>query len=158
MLFTDNVNIAADRYVRTLNNCVGGQTLARLFTLALTGFPTTSSLNYYATCNVERNYIPNWTTEPNWSSNGPTSTNLSLNATPPHLNLAATDSTDTSGIVSFYLRGYAEVDVGLGPDENPGYSADGDGYGQDIGGPTSCGYSDSTCRLQYPETVFLFVR
>ncbi len=153
-LFSDNQNIDAGRYVATTSNCIGNQTLADFFTTALADYPDTSSLNFFLRCEVDNNYIPNWTTEPHWNANGPSSQNLSLNN--GHLLIASTDSTDTSGVISFYREGYSEADVGLAPNEDTGF--DTDERAQDIGGPTSCSYSDSECRTEYPETVYVFVR
>ena len=50
-----------------------------------------------------------------------------------------------------------EADLGLGALED-GTTYTDTGRSQDIGGPTSCGYSDATCAIDYPETVFFWAR
>ena len=101
---------------------------------------------------------PNWGLEPNWNNQIDTSPNLGLNADGQIAIAKTDDGGDTSGIISFYeADDPMEADVGLGALEN-GTTYTNDAYSQDIGGSTSCGYSDATCAIDYPETVFFWVR
>jgi len=142
-------------FLYTNSSCVGDQTMSAFFTAALASFPYGGDA-YYSSCTVVRTYWPTFATEPDWSSMTEGSSNLSLYS--DYLVIARTDpSADTSGVVSFYDVAYGEADVGLAALEN-GTTFTDDGYSQDIGGPTSCSYSDSECATEYPETVFMWIR
>ncbi|MCD6367036.1 MAG: hypothetical protein J7L46_05805, partial [Bacteroidales bacterium] len=151
-LLTDNLNLGKE--VITTSNCLEGKTLSEFFTGALNDYPDTSSLNNYKICDITKTYVPNWGAEPDWGGNGPSSPNLAVNN--GEILIAKVDSTDTAGIISNYVSEYTEADVGLAPSETPGFGTS--GLYQDIGGPTSCNYSDVECRTEYPETVFLMIR
>ncbi|MCB9797200.1 MAG: hypothetical protein H6741_31315 [Alphaproteobacteria bacterium] len=152
LLLTDDAGFG---YIATNDGCLGGVSAADYFTLALASFPYSGD-NYYDTCTIDYSGIPTWATEPDWGSNNSSSTNLSFQDS--YLVIARTDSgADTSGVISFYKTSYAEADVGLGALENGTQWTD-NGYSQDIGGPTSCSYSDSQCASEYPETVYFWVR
>ncbi len=161
MMFTDNFNYADQLYVATNSNCLNSMTMSEFFGVALSGFPNTAVRDFYARCEVDHNYVPNWATEPNWGNNNALSPNISLNANSgPHILIAAVDYNDSSAVISFYREGYTEFDVGLAT-----YDGDENGVGfgtqsacQDIGGPTNCFENDTTCQTYYPETVLLFVR
>ena len=154
-LLNDHLN--PTDYVHTDAGCIGGNSLADYFTQALSSFPY-SSANYYQACTVQFTNHPNWGLEPNWNNQIDTSPNLGLNASGRIAIAKTDDGGDTSGIISFYeADDPMEADVGLGALEN-GTAYTNDAYSQDIGGPTSCGYSDATCAADYPETVFFWVR
>jgi hypothetical protein len=154
-LLNDHLN--QTDYVHTNDGCIDGTNLADYFTQALASFPY-SSENYYEACSVEFTNHPNWGLEPNWNNQIATSANLGLNAS-SRIAIAKTDgNADTSGVISFYEPDDPmEADVGLGALED-GTNFTNTGTSQDIGGPTSCGYNDVTCAVDYPETVFFWVR
>lgn len=154
MLLFDHLHLSD--YIYTTNNCIGGMDLSSFFTSALANFPY-GGANYYKACSVLFSYIPNWATEPSWNQPA-SSSQIGLNAT-SRITIAKTDtSVDTSGVISFYEADDPfEADVGLGALED-GTEFNSSGRSQDIGGPTSCGYDDSACASQYPETVFLWGR
>ncbi|MCB9797803.1 MAG: hypothetical protein H6741_34420 [Alphaproteobacteria bacterium] len=152
LLLTDDANFG---YIATNDGCLRGYTPADFFTLALASFPYSGD-SYFDTCTLDRSGFPTWAAEPDWGSHDSSSTDLSLQDN--YLVIARTDGgADTSGVVSFYKTSYGEADVGLGALES-GTTWTNDGYSQDIGGPTSCSYSDSECASEYPETVYLWVR
>jgi hypothetical protein len=154
-LLNDHLN--QSDYIHTDDSWIGGNSLADYFTLALASFPY-SSQNYFDACTVQFTYHPNWGLEPNWNNQISTSSNLGLNAS-GRIAIAKTDSnSDTSGVISFYEADDGmEADLGLGALED-GTNFNNTGRSQDVGGPTSCGYNDSTCAVDYPETVFFWVR
>jgi hypothetical protein len=154
-LLNDHLN--PTDYVHIDDACIGGNSLADYFNQALASFPY-SSQNYYDACSVQFTNHPNWGLEPNWNNQIATSSNLGLNAS-SRIAIAKTDAGgDTSGIISFYeADDPIEADVGLGALEN-GTAYTNDGFSQDVGGPTSCSYNDTTCAVDYPETVFFWVR
>ena len=153
LLLTDDTNVG--NYILTTDNCLRNYTPADYFTLALASFPNTAvSSDYFDTCTISYGSVPGWAAEPDWASNDITSTNLSFDN--GYLVIGRTDSTDTAGVVSFYDTTYYEADVGLGALESAAF--ENTGYSQDIGGPTSCSYSDSQCATEYPETVYFWVR
>jgi large repetitive protein len=154
-MLTDDYN--PGDYIHTNDGCIGGQTLSAYFTSALSSFPW-GDYGYYDICTVDHTFVPNWATEPDWSSQTASSSQISLNAS-QSLVIAKTDSGgDTSGVISFYEGSDPfEADVGLGALED-GTTFTDTGNSQDIGGPTSCSYDDSECASEYPETVFFWVR
>ena len=154
-LLNDHLNVTD--YVHTDAGCIGGNSLADYFAQALSSFPSTSA-TYYQACTVQFTNHPNWGLEPNWNNQIDTSPNLGLNAS-GRIAIAKTDAGgDTSGVISFYeADDTIEADLGLGALED-GTNFTDTGRSQDIGGPTSCGYSDATCAIDYPETVFFWVR
>jgi hypothetical protein len=155
LMLNDHLNLTD--FIYTDDDCIGGTDLADYFGIALASFPYTGT-NYYDACAVQFSYVPNWGTEPNWGAQTATSSQIGLNASGT-IAIAKTDSGgDTSGVISLYeATDEFEADVGLGALEN-GQSYTDDGYSQDIGGPTSCGYDDATCASEYPETVFFWIR
>ena len=160
-LFTDTYQ--PGHYMQTTGNCIGGVTLTTFFTLYLDNYPDKGSLNYKKMCSVTKTYplAPHWMAEPDWSQPAD-SANLGPNQ--GRILFGNTDSTDTAGVISGYDAGFTEADVGLGPNEglnNSGPCANAfctEGFGQDLGGPTSCNYNDSQCQSEYPETVYLWIR
>jgi hypothetical protein len=155
--FMLNDHLFPTDYVYTDDDCIGGVDLSSYFGTALASFPYTDA-NYYDVCAVQFSYIPSWATEPDWSNQTASSSQIGLNASST-IAIAKTDNGgDTSGVISFYEASDAfEADVGLGALEN-GQTFTNNGYSQDIGGPTSCGYDDSECAAEYPETVFFWIR
>jgi len=152
LMFTDD-SYPGD-YVATNDGCIGGLVMSDYFSLSLASFPYGGD-SYYDSCDVDWTYSPDWACDPGYASPCD-STDYSL----PHdrIFIARTDGgADTSGVISFYDSSRSEADVGLGALEN-GTQYTNDGYSQDIGGPTTCGYNDAQCASQYPETVFLWVR
>ncbi|MAA78584.1 MAG: hypothetical protein CL916_04940 [Deltaproteobacteria bacterium] len=155
--FMLNDHLSSADYIYTDDDCIGGTNLSSYFVTALGSFPYTDH-NYYDVCAVQFSYIPTWATEPDWSSQTSTSSQISLNASSTITIAHTDDGGDTSGIISFYEASDGfEADVGLGALED-GQNYTNTGASQDIGGPTSCSYSDSECALEYPETVFFWVR
>ncbi|MBN2800199.1 MAG: hypothetical protein JXX28_13755 [Deltaproteobacteria bacterium] len=159
LMLTDHMN--PGEYIATLDGCLGTTTAASYFTEVTAGFPGGSN-TWYDYCEVERTWLPTWGAEPGW--NGNTAANRAIYSSlyytgyAPHITIGFTDAEgDTSAMISLYYRGYVEADVGLGAmEDGTGWSTS--GTQQDVGGPTSCGYSDATCAAQYPETVFLWVK
>ena len=155
--FMLNDHLFPTDYVYTDDDCIGGVDLSSYFDAALSSFPYTDT-NYYDVCAVQFSYVPNWATEPDWSNQNASSSQIGLNASST-IAIAKTDSGgDTSGVISFYEASDPfEADVGLGSLEN-GQSFTNTGVSQDIGGPTSCNYDDAECASEYPETVFFWIR
>ena len=152
-----NDHLFPNDYVYTDDGCIGGTDLSSYFTVALASFPYTST-NYYDSCAVQFSYIPNWATEPDWSGQVASSSQIGLNASSTIAIAKTDDGGDTSAVISFYEASDAfEADVGLGALENGQFYTN-DGTSQDIGGPTSCGYDDAECASEYPETVFFWIR
>ena len=162
MMFTDTND--PGKYMRTTNDCVGGVTLSSLFTTLLANYPTPGP-DVKKKCLIDKTYpqSPHWMAEPDWSGETQGSGNLGPNQ--GYFLIGYTDSTDTCGVISGYSTDRTEADVGLAADEQydggGGDCGDGfctAGYAQDVGGPTSCNYDDAECKVEYPETVYLFLK
>ncbi len=168
-LLTDDVSYAGGKYVTTTSSCVGNATMSQFFTTALANYPTFSGQTWYKECPTFNNYIPAWTYEPNFLFQDPSSPSNSLNQ--GYLTIAKTEDVNASGVISFYPH----TSLFIGPD----YQTDSEAFGaavglagsqiagtafgtidefQDIGGPLSCDLVDATCKMDYPQTVFMFVR
>jgi hypothetical protein len=169
-LLSDDQNYSSGLYIETLSGCVGGMTLDQYFTTALANYPNTASQNYFRQCATYNNYLPFWTTDPNWI--GQTALSPSLSLKHGYFTIAYTDGGDTQAVFSFYAfekiwwgpdfvstATEFEADVGLGESEQNGVAfSPNDGQMQDVGSASSCGFNDASCASFYPQTVYLFGR
>jgi len=161
LLFTDSYQPSF--HMQTTQDCIGGATLSAFFTLYLDGYPDTNSVNHKKMCAISKTYpqAPHWMAEPDWNQPAD-SANIGPNQ--GRILFGKCDGGDTAAVISGYDAGFNEADVGLGANEginNSGACSSGfctEGFGQDLGGPTSCGYDDNECQNEYPETVYLWIK
>ena len=156
IMWTDTKQIG--KYLKTNNNCLNDGSLSTFFGKWIDSYPNTNGQNYKVKCTTDKTYLgaPTWLSEPDWNGNKTTSSNINVNN--GYILFGKSDGTDTYSVISGYKEGYTESDVGLGADEGNSRGFSTDRYAQDVGGPTSCSYNDSTCRSEYPETVFMWVK
>ncbi len=168
-MLTDNANKATGGYLQTTTGCVGGLSMSQFFTTALANYPDFSGDTFFKQCGTFNTYIPNWTTEAAWI--GQTADAPSNSLRQGYLTIGYTNGGDTQAVVSFYAHGLilwgptfltsteSEADVGLAASEQNGSAFGlGDEQKQDIGGGSGCGNNDASCKITYPETVYMFAR